>query len=137
MKIIHFPLTIGVSNNEKIIASVGKFGPYLKKSDDFRSIPKEKDILLITLDEAEEIYAQEKKTRSRKSKVLKDFGIDPTTSKPIQALEGPYGPYVSNGTRTFASIPKDTNLETMTIEQALDLLKQRKGKKKTRKKSAE
>lgn len=132
MKIVHFPLTIGESNGEKIIASVGKFGPYLKKGDDFRSIPKEKDILTITLAEAEEIYAQEKKTRSRKSKVLKDFGIDPTTSKPIQALEGPYGPYVSNGTRTFASIPKDTKIEEMTMEQALDLLKQRKGKKKTK-----
>ena len=53
----------------------------------------------------------------------------------MQALEGPYGPYISNGTRVFASIPKDTNLETMTIAQVLDLLKQRKGKKKKQKKT--
>lgn len=133
-KIISFPLVIGVSGGEKITASVGKFGPYLKKVDDFRSIPKEKDILTITLAEAEEIFAQEKKSRRKKSTVLKEFGIDPKTEKPVQALEGPYGPYVSNGTRNFASIPKDTNLETMTLEQALDLIKNKKGKKKTRKK---
>ncbi len=132
-KIISFPLNIGESNGEKIIASVGKFGPYLKKADDFRSIPKEKDILTITLAEAEEIYAQEKKSRRRKTTVLKEFGLDPDTKKPLQALEGQYGPYLSNGTRTFASIPKDTNLDEMTLAQAIDLLKQKKGKKKTKK----
>lgn len=134
-KIISFPLNIGESNGEKIIASVGKFGPYLKKGDDFRSIPKEKDILTISLAEAEEIYAQEKKGRRRKSTVLKEFGPDPDTNKPIQALEGPYGPYISNGTRIFASVPKDANLEKMTLAEALGLLKQKKGKKRTKKKT--
>lgn len=134
-KVISFPLNIGESNGEKIIASVGKFGPYLKKGDDYRSIPKEKDILTITLAEAEEIYAQEKKSRRRKSTVLKEFGLDPDTGKPIQALEGPYGPYVSNGTRTFASVPKDTVLEKMTLAEAMDLLKQKKGKKRSKKRA--
>ncbi|MEK7624913.1 MAG: type I DNA topoisomerase [Patescibacteria group bacterium] len=133
IRIAHFPLVIGESKGEKIIASVGKFGPYLKKGDDFRSIPKEKDILTITLAEAEEIYAEEKKSRRKKSTVLREFGADPETGKPVQALEGPYGPYVSNGTRNFGSIPKDTKLEEITLAQALELLKQKKGKKKAKK----
>ena len=134
-KIISFPLIIGESNGEKILASVGKFGPYLKKAGDFRSIPKEKDILTITLAEAEEIYAQEKKSRRRKSTVLREFGLDPDTNKPVQVLEGQYGPYISNGTRTFASVPKDTNLEQMTLAEAIDLLKQKKSKKRTKKRA--
>ena len=133
-KIISFPLTIGESQGEKIIASVGRFGPYLKRDDDFRSIPKDKDILNITLTEAEEIFAQEKKGRGRKSKIIKELGADPDTGKPVQVLEGPYGPYVSNGTRVFATVPKDAKPEDVTLSQALDLINKKIANKKKKKK---
>ena len=130
-KIISFPLNIGEINGVKVTASVGRFGPYLKKDDDFRSIPKDKDILTLTLEDAKEIYAQEKKGRGkRKTKILKELGEEPKTSKPVQILDGPYGPYISNGTRTFAPVPKDTNIEDITLAQALELIKEKKGKKK-------
>ncbi len=133
LKIISFPLNIGESAGEKITASVGRFGPYLKKGDDFRSIPRDKDILNITLAEAEAIFAQEKKSRNKKSTVLKDLGSDPKTSKPVQILDGPYGPYISNGTRTFVPIPKDAKPEDITLTQALQLIQEKKEWKKKKK----
>ncbi|OGH77798.1 MAG: DNA topoisomerase I [Candidatus Magasanikbacteria bacterium RIFOXYC2_FULL_40_16] len=133
-KIISFPLNIGEIDGGKITASVGRFGPYLKKGEDYRSIPKDKDILTITLEEAKELYAQEKKTRTRKkASILKELGEDPKTKKSIQVLDGPYGPYISNGTRTFAPIPKDTQPEEMTLELALRLIEEKKAKKKKKK----
>ncbi|MDP2692958.1 MAG: type I DNA topoisomerase [bacterium] len=130
-KIISFPLQIGIIDGVTVIASVGKFGPYLKKEDDFRSIPKDKDILTITLDEAKELYAQEKKGRGRrKAKILKELGEEPKTKKPVQVLDGPYGPYISNGPRTFAPLPKDIEPKDVTLEQALQLIKDKKANKK-------
>jgi DNA topoisomerase-1 len=134
-KIISFPLDIGESSGEKITASVGRFGPYLKKGDDFRSIPKDKDILTITLREAEEIFAQEKKGRGRRAKkVLKELGKEPKTGEPVQVLDGPYGPYISNGTRTFAPVPEGVKPEDVTLEQALKLIEEKKNKKAKKKK---
>lgn len=133
--IMSLPRVMGESDGNPITANVGRFGPYIKRGDDFRSIPKDKDIFSITIEEAKELLAQEKKGRGRKkATVLKDLGIDPTTEKPLQILEGRYGPYVSNGTRTFASIPKGTSPSEMTIDQALELLTAKKEKKKKKKK---
>ena len=130
-KIISLPREVGEIDEENVVASIGRFGPYLKKGTDFRSIPKDKDLFDITLQEAKEIYAQEKKGRgARSKKVLKELGADPKTEKPVQVLDGRYGPYVSNGTRTFASLPKDTKPEDVTLGQALEWIKEKKSKKK-------
>ena len=128
-RLIALPRTLGEIDGEPVIATNGRFGPYLKKDDDFRSIPKDKDLMTITLEEAREIYAEEKRGR-RTKKVLKALGTDPKTDKPVEILDGKYGPYVSNGTRTFASLPEHTKPEDMTLEKALELLAEKKGKKK-------
>jgi DNA topoisomerase-1 len=135
-RIICFPLFIGESKGEKITASVGRFGPYLKKIDEFRSIPKDKDILTITLAEAEEIFATEKKGRGRKKTILKELGNDPDTSKPVQIIDGPYGPYISNGSKVFAPVPKETKPEDVTLEQALQMIKEKQGSKKKKRTKA-
>lgn len=133
-QIITFPRVVGDIAGEKVTASIGRFGPYIKKGDDFRSIPKDKDVLTITIEESTQIFAEEKKGRGRKkATVLKELGIDPTSEKPFQILDGRYGPYISNGTRTFVSVPKDTPPESVTLEQAVALLGA-KTPKKTRKK---
>lgn len=124
------PRTIGAKDGEPIKVSVGRFGPYIACKDDFRSVPKDSDIFTITEQEALAILATEKKTRGSRATVLKELGKDPDTEKPVQILEGKYGPYVSNGTRTFASVPKDVPTDTVTLEQALTLLKEKKKKKK-------
>ncbi len=130
--VIGLPRLVGESSGEKIIASIGRFGPYIKKGDDFRSIPKDKDLFLITLPESEAIFAEEKKGRGgrKKATILKDFGVDADTGKPIQILDGKYGPYVSNGTKTFASVPKEINIEEITLDKAKELLSNKKSKRK-------
>ena len=97
-----------------------------------RSVAEREDIR-ITIDEAKVLFAQEKKGSRRKKTILKELGPDPKTEKPVLILDGRYGPYISNGTRTFVSIPKDTKPEELTLEKALELIKDKKGKKKTQK----
>lgn len=130
-KVMSLPRPLGKIDDEEVVASVGRFGPYLKKGDDFRSLHKEYNLFTVTLDDAKKIYAEPKKGRGgRVKKVLKELGKDPKTEKPIQVLDGKYGPYISNGTRTFVSIPENTKPEDMTLEKALELIKEKKGKKK-------
>ena len=131
-QIISLPRVVGELSGEPVTASVGRFGPYLKKGDDFRSIPADKDLLTITIAEAETIFAQEKKGRGgrKKATLLKELGADPKTGKPVQILDGRYGPYVSNGTRTFVSVPKDILPVAVTLEQALAWLSEKKQKRK-------
>ncbi len=130
--VVALPKELGEIDGEKVVTSVGRFGPYVKRVDDFRSVPKEMDVLKITIDEAKELFAQEKKGRGRRTKkVLKAVGKDPKTDKPVEVLDGRYGPYISNGTRTFASLPKDLKPEDVTLEKALELIKEKKSKKKS------
>jgi DNA topoisomerase-1 len=136
-QIISLPRAVGEISGKKVVASVGRFGPYLKMGDDYRSIPKDKDLLTITIDEATQIFAEEKKGRGRKkATVLRELGMDPVTKKPLQVLDGRYGPYISNGSRVFASVPKDMAIDSITILQAQELLANKKSKK-TRKKKGE
>ncbi len=136
--VISLPRILGESNGLPVTATIGRFGPYLKRGDDFRSIPKDNDLFSITLPEAEAIFATEKKGRGGRAKatVLKDLGVDPKTEKPIQLLDGRYGPYISNGTRTFISLPKEMTQEELTLEKALDLLASKKPATKRRRKTA-
>lgn len=63
---------------------------------------------------------------------MKEVGRDPETDKPVQVLEGRFGPYISNGTRTFASLPKEIKPEEVTLEQALTWIAEKKTKKRSR-----
>lgn len=134
IRVMSLPRTLGEIDGVAVTASIGRFGPYLKRDDDFRSLPKDHDLLTVTLEEAQVIFAQEKKTRGRKkATVLKELGEDPKSKKTVQVLDGRYGPYVSNGTRTFASLPKDTDPEMVTLEQALGWIAEKKAGKRKRK----
>lgn len=131
IEIASLPRELGEINGIKVVASIGRFGPYLKKDDDFRSITKDHDLLTIDLQTATEIYSQEKKGRGgKKATVLKEIGLDPKTEKKLQVLEGKYGPYISNGTRIFVSLPKNINPEDVTVLLAQKLIKEKKTKKK-------
>jgi DNA topoisomerase-1 len=133
--IISLPRKLGEIEGEAVTVSLGRFGPYIKKGTDFRSVPKEKDLFTITFAEAEAILKEEKKGRGRKATVLKELGVDPKTEKPVQVLDGKYGPYISNGTRVFVSLPKDVLPEDMTLEKAVAMLEEKaptKAKRKTK-----
>jgi DNA topoisomerase-1 len=109
----------------EIIASPGRFGPYLKKGDDTRSLPSEDSLLTVTLEEANEIFAQPKRGRGRGApEALAELGAHPESGAPIKLLAGRYGPYVTDGT-TNASIPKGVDPAAFTLDEAVALLKTR------------
>jgi DNA topoisomerase-1 len=107
----------------------GRFGPYVKCDAETRSLPADVSPLDVSLEQALALLAQPK-TRGRgaaQKEPIKVFEPSPVTGKPVQLLEGRYGPYVTDGT-TNASIPKATPVEEVTLNFALDLLATRAAK---------
>jgi DNA topoisomerase-1 len=126
LKLLSLPRVVGLhpDDNEPIVTNFGRFGPYVKHGDEFRSLQSEDDVFNIGFDAALELIRAPKVSRRRQSvqkKVLKELTSNGTTFK---LLAGRYGPYVTDGT-TNASIPKSTNPESVTFEQAAELLEAR------------
>ncbi|MCC6165339.1 MAG: type I DNA topoisomerase [Acidobacteria bacterium] len=111
-----------------IIANFGRFGPYVKRGDEFRSLAGDAEVFGVTLDQAIELFKQEKKGRRRTATrtVLREVGVHPDSQAKVEILEGRYGPYVTDGT-TNASVPKDVAVDALTLEEAVGLLKAREG----------
>lgn len=130
LKILSLPRLLGKhpETGEEIRAGVGRFGPYIVHDGDFRSL-KEDDVLEIQLDRALEILAQPKRGRGGAKKPGKTLGKHPKDDKPITLHDGRYGPYVKHG-KTNASIPKDSDPDKITLEEAVALLDEKKSKKK-------
>lgn len=84
----------------------------------------------MTLDEAKEILASEKKGGRQSAEALKELGESPKTKKPVKIMKGRFGPYITDGSKVFASLPKDKEPEEITLEEALALLAAKKKKKK-------
>ena len=143
--LLEFPRTLGVNpaNNEPIIASQGKFGPYIKNGTDTRSLGATHSLLELTLEQALELLAQPKaqgRGRGVAAPPLKELAASPVTGNIITIRDGRFGPYVTDG-ETNASLPKDVKPDDLTLEQALDLLATRAAaggskKKKTTKRTA-
>jgi DNA topoisomerase-1 len=112
----------------EITVQNGRFGPYLKKGTDSRSIGSEEEIFTITLEQALEIYAQPKQRGARTAAApLAEFGADPVSEKPIVVKEGRFGPYITDGI-TNITVPRATALEELTREQAIALLAEKRAK---------
>ena len=132
LQLLRLPRTVGVdpATSEEIVASNGKFGPYLKKGVDSRSITSEEQLLTITLEEALAVYAQPK-TFGRRAAAPKPpmatFGDDPVSGKAIVMKEGRFGPYVTDSI-TNASLRRGDDPETITIDRAVELLAERRVK---------
>ncbi|WP_062311359.1 type I DNA topoisomerase [Demequina rhizosphaerae] len=130
LKLMSLPRVVGVdpATNEEITAQNGRFGPYLKKGTDSRTIESEQQLLDITLEEALAIYAQPKRGRGRAATPpLKEFGEDPTSGKPIVAKSGRFGDYITDGV-TNVTIPKTESVESVTPERAIELLAEKRAK---------
>jgi DNA topoisomerase-1 len=130
LKLLSLPRTIGdhPQSKEPIVAFNGKFGPYIKCGADTRSLPREISPVDVSLEKAVELLAQPKTGgRGRASaprEPLKTFENSPVTNQPVKLLAGRYGNYVTDGT-TNATLPKDYTPESLTLQQALDLLAER------------
>jgi DNA topoisomerase I len=124
LKLLSLPRVVGVDpeSGAEITAQNGRYGPYLKKGTDSRTLPSEDALFTTTLDEALAIYAQPKRGRgATAAPPLRELGDDPTSGKPIVVKEGRFGAYVTDGA-TNRTLPRDTTPESITREQAVELL---------------
>ncbi len=139
LELLSIPRTVGTDpeNGEDVVAYNGKFGPYLKRGTDTRSLTSEEQLLTVTLAEAQALFAQPKQRRGRvAAPPLRELGADPATQLPMVLKEGRFGPYVTDGT-TNASLRKGDAVESITSERAAELLAERRAAgPSTRKKKA-
>ena len=129
LKLLSLPRVVGKDEEgNEITAQNGRYGPYLKRGTDSRSLTSEDQTFDITLDEALAIYAQPK-TRGRAAAAapLKELGPDPATGKPVVVKTGRFGPYVTDG-ETNRTIPSGETPESMTPERAFELLAEKRAK---------
>jgi DNA topoisomerase-1 len=129
LKLLDLPHVVGVDpeSGEEITAQNGRYGPYLKKGADTRTLPSEDAIFEIDLPGALELFAQPKYGARRASSALKEFDNDPVSGKPIKVKDGRFGPYVTDGT-TNATIPRAESVEEITFERAVELLQLKRDK---------
>ena len=144
LELLRIPRTVGTDpeTGENVVAHNGRFGPYLKRGSDTRSLMSEDQLLSVTLDEARALFAQPKQRRGRQAAApLRELGTDPTTNLPVVVKEGRFGPYVTDGT-TNASLRKGDAVESIDMDRASELLAERRAagpstrKKKAAKKAA-
>lgn len=140
LKLMSLPRVVGVDpEGVEITAQNGRYGPYLKKGTDSRSLETEEQIFTITLEEALAIYAQPKQRgRAAAKPPLKELGTDPVSERPVVVKDGRFGPYVTDG-ETNATLRRDDDVETITPERGYELLAEKRAKgpaKKTAKKAA-
>jgi DNA topoisomerase-1 len=139
LQLLQIPRTIGTDpeTGQEIVAHNGRFGPYLKRGSDTRSLASEEQLLTVTLDEARALFAQPKQRRGRTAAApLREIGTDPSTNLPVVVKDGRFGPYVTDGT-TNASLRKGDSVESIDIDRASELLAERRAAgPSTRKKKA-
>jgi DNA topoisomerase-1 len=140
VKLLELPRVVGAGEDgEEITAQNGRYGPYLKRGTDSRSLTSEDQIFDITLDQALAIYAQPKQRgRGAATPPLKELGNDPVSGQPIVVKAGRFGEYVTDGEYN-ATLRKDDTVESINLERAAELLQERRDKgpaKKTAKKGA-
>ena len=126
LKLLSLPRRLGddPTSGEEVVAGLGRFGPYVRRGKLFANLRTEDELFGVGLDEA--VSRLNLKQSGGKS-VLKELGPHPESGKDVQVLSGRYGPYVSDG-EVNATIPKDTNPLEVSMDEAVDLLRERAAK---------
>jgi DNA topoisomerase-1 len=129
LKLLNLPRLVGhdPESGEAILASNGRYGAYLKKGTDTRSLDSEDLIFLIDEPAALALFAQPKYGARRTASSIKEFGEDPNSGRPIKVKDGRFGPYVTDG-ETNATIPRGENPEEIEFDRAVVLLSERRAK---------
>ena len=123
LRLLTLPRVVGTDpGGAEIVAASGRYGPYLKRGDDTRSLEREEQLFTITVEEALALLAAPK-TRGRRAPAppLKDLGTDPLTGRSVVIKDGRFGPYVTDG-ETNASLRRGMTVETMSLEQGSQML---------------
>jgi DNA topoisomerase-1 len=130
LRLLSLPRVVGTdpTDGAEITAQNGRYGPYLKKGTDSRSLDGEDQIFAITLDEALAIYAQPKQRgRAAAKPPLKELGADPVSGRPMIIKDGRFGPYVTDG-ELNATLRRGDEIESITPERAAELLAEKRAK---------
>jgi DNA topoisomerase-1 len=129
LKLLSLPRLVGRDpDGNEIYAAAGRYGPYVKRGDDFRSLESEDQIFTVTQDEALALLAAPK-TRQRRAPAppLRELGADPATEKSLVIKDGRFGPYVTDG-ETNASLRRSQSVEALTLEEASEMLAEKRAK---------
>jgi DNA topoisomerase-1 len=131
VRLLSLPRTLGVDpahGDEPVTAQNGRYGPYVKRGTESRSLDSEPALFTVTLDEALALLAQPKlRGRRAAAAPLREVGADPSTGKPMVVREGRFGPYVTDG-ETNASLRKGDSIEGLTTDRAAELLAERRAR---------
>ena len=131
VRLLSLPRVLGVdpADGVEVTAQNGRYGPYVKKDTESRSLEGEEQLFTISLEDALALLAKPKERRGRgqAKPPLRELGADPVSSKPVVLKEGRFGPYVTDG-ETNASLRRGDDPETVTIERAAELLADRRSK---------
>jgi DNA topoisomerase I len=129
LQLLTLPRTLEAPDGEEIVLANGRYGPFVKKGTETRSLESEEQLFTLTAEEALAILAQPRQRRGRGAPKppLRELGTDAGSGKPIVVKEGRFGPYVTDG-ETNASLRRTDDVESITLERATDLLAERRAK---------
>jgi DNA topoisomerase I len=129
LQLLTLPRTLEAPDGEEILLANGRYGPFVKKGTETRSLESEEQLFTLTAEEALAILAQPRQRRGRGAPKppLRELGTDAGSGKPIVVKEGRFGPYVTDG-ETNASLRRTDDVESITLERATDLLAERRAK---------
>jgi DNA topoisomerase I len=130
LQLLALPRVLGAgADGEEVTARNGRYGPYVQRGKETRSIDSEEQLLTITLEEAESLLAQPRQRRGRgqAKPPLAELGSDPVSGRPMVVKEGRFGPYVTDG-ETNASLRQGDDPESLSVERAQELLADRRAR---------
>src|SRR5581483_2243339 len=130
LQLLALPRVVGTApDGEQVLARNGRYGPYVEKGGETRSLESEEQILTISLDDALALLAAPKTRRGRGAPraPLRELGEDPSSGRPVVVKEGRFGPYVTDG-ETNASLRAGDSVESLTLDRAIELLAERRAK---------
>src|SRR5438132_4538001 len=129
LRLLSLPRVLGEADGEEVTAQNGRYGPYVQKGKETRSLESEEQLFTITLEEALELLSKPKERRRRSASAgpLRELGPDPGTEKPIVVRSGRFGPYVTDG-ETNASLRRGDDPETVTLDRAIELIAERRAR---------
>jgi DNA topoisomerase-1 len=135
LQLLTLPRTLGELDGEPVTAQNGRYGPYITRGKDSRSLVDEESLFTVTLEQAQALLAQPKlRGRAAAAPPLKELGVDKVSGQPMVVKEGRFGPYVTDG-ETNASLRKDDSIEELTDERASELLQDRRERGPVKKKA--
>ena len=125
LRLLSLPRTVGVDEDGvEIVALNGRYGPYLQRGEDRRSLEAEEQLFTLTVEEALKLLAEPPRRRGQRASNAREIGEDPASGKKVTVRSGRFGPYVTDGD-VNASLRQGDSPETVDIERALELLQAR------------